>query len=253
MPRIGFIGAIFFSIILIGGALWFRFVRIPPYSAHLASLQKIEQPPSGNTLLEDFYNADTAFATTSATALTKTESVGRGLFSDYIGLKSQGTVSSSSINALASKYAESIANFDLSIQKTNRDQIISVPETEANLTIYGNTMANIRNKYKNLVATQVQNSGSGPADIRSQTFSTFMGKIGKIYQASADELLLVKVPVSLAENHMNLINNYLESAKVMEYLGNTSKDSAQAYAAITIYVKNSGKESALLLNIQKKM
>ena len=172
-------------------------------------------------------------------------------FLDYIGLKSQGAVSSSSINALASKYAESIANFDVAIQKVSKDQIIVMPDSEANLTIYGNTMANIRNKYKNLVATQVQNSGSGLADIRSQTFSTFMGKIGKIYQASADELLLVKVPVSLADNHINLINNHLESAKVMESLGDTSKDPAQAYAAITIYAKNSGKESTLLQNIQK--
>ena len=83
MPRIGFISAILVSVTLIGGALWFRFVRIPPYSAPLASLQKIEQSPSENTLLEDFYNAETAFATTSPTPLTKVEIVGRGLFRLY--------------------------------------------------------------------------------------------------------------------------------------------------------------------------
>ena len=253
MPRIGFVSAILFSIALIGGALWFRFVRIPPYLADMASLQRVEQLPSGDTLLEDFYNAGATLATTSSDQLTKAQSLGRGLFSDYIGLKSQGAVNSNSIKALATEYAEKMANFDLSIQKVSRDQIVVIPDSEINLTTYGNTMGNIRNKYKNLVASQAQIAGKNIVDIGSPAFSTFMRATGKIYQASADELLVVKVPTSLVENHMNLINNYLVSSKIMESLGNVPGDPMQAYAALNIYVKNSGEESNLLLNIQKVM
>ncbi len=146
-----------------------------------------------------------------------------------------------------------MANFDLSIQKVSRDQIVVIPDSEINLTTYGNTMGNIRNKYKNLVASQAQIAGKNIVDIGSPAFSTFMRATGKIYQASADELLVVKVPTSLVENHMNLINNYLVSSKIMESLGNVPGDPMQAYAALNIYVKNSGEESNLLLNIQKVM
>lgn len=253
MPRIGFVSAVFISIVLIVGALWFRFIRIPPYSADLASIQRVEQSSSDNTLLEDFSNASASLPATSTTPLTRTQLISRELFSDYIALKSQGNVSSSTVNALASKYAENIANFDLTIQKVSRSQINVILDSEADLATYGNTIANIRNKNKKIVASLVKDGGDSIGEIGSPAFSTFMSAVGKLYKTSADELLRVKVPTSLAENHMNLINNYLGSAMALETFINNSTEPTQGYAAISVFVKNNGEEANLLLNIQKTL
>ena len=254
MPRIQFIGALAVSMALIGGAMWFRFVRIPPYAAESVSVQEIEQSPSEDAFLKDLLNTDTSpSATSTTTTLSQTDLIGRRLFSDFMALKSRGEVTPDDINALAENYAESIKNIDISIPKVNPNQIIVLPDSEKNLTLYGNAMANIRNKYKNLVAIQAENGGDGIRDVSSQAFSTFMGAVGKLYQASVNELLLVGVPTTLALNHINLINNYLESAEIMKLLSDTAKEPVRAYAALNIYAQHTEQESELFLNIQKTM
>src|SRR3989338_452047 len=252
MLRVRFISALVISIALVGGALWFRFVRIPPYANQAVSVSQVETFSSdSDPLLTDFFNTEASLPATSTTALSQTDLIGRQLFTDYLALKSEGKTTPDDINAFAASLAESIKNVNLSIPKINPNQVIVLPESETNLATYGNTMTNIRNKYKNLVATQTGNSGGDITDTNSSAFSTFMSALGKLYKAAANELLLVGVPASLATNHINLINYYLETAEVMRLIGNTSKDSLQAYAALNIYIKNSGRESELLLNIQR--
>ncbi|MDO8569314.1 MAG: hypothetical protein Q7R89_00805 [bacterium] len=254
MSQIRFIGALVISVALIGGAMWFRFVRIPPYAAEIIAVSPVEPLSSDNdnAVLTDFFSTATSTPTT-ATTLSRTDLIGRQLFTDYMALKSQGEATPENINALAENLAESIKNVDISIPKINPNQVIVVPESETSLATYGNMMTNIRNKYKNLVAAQTGNSGGNITDTNSPAFSTFMGAIGKLYQAAANELLLVGVPASLAQNHVNLINHYLETTEVLKLISNTAKDPIQAYAALNIYSKNGGREAELLLNIQKTM
>jgi len=256
MLRVRFISALVISIVLVGGAMWFRFVKIPPYTNPVATVTQVEQVESTSTddlLLTDFFNTETSIPATSTTALSQTDLIGRQLFSDYLALKSEGKTTPDDINAFAASLAESIKNVNLSIPKINSNQVIVLPESETNLATYGNTMTNIRNKYKNLVATQTGNSGGDITDTNSSAFSTFMSALGKLYQAAANELLLVGVPASLAQNHVDLINYYLETGEVIKLISKTSEDPLQAYAALNIYTKNGGRESELLLNIQKTM
>ena len=253
MPPIRLIIAFAVSVALVSGAMWFRFVRIPLYSAQLVSVEAIEQLPSEEAFLADLSKTDVSLYATSTATLSQTDLIGRKLFSDYLELKSQGQATPENIKALADRYAEEIKNFEISIPKVNLDQIIVLPDSEENLAMYGNTMASIRNKYKNLVAAQVENSGGDIKDTSSQAFATFMGVVGKLYQASSNELVLVGVPATLASNHRDLINNYLESAEVMASISNTSKDPVRAYAALNIYAQHTEKEAELFLYIQKVM
>ena len=232
MSRIRFIGALVVSVALIGGALWFRFVRIAPYSAHIVSVSELEQRSSEDAFLKDLYSATTTPRVTSTTTLSQTDLIGRGILTDYLSLKSKGEVTPDNLVSLADKYAESIINLDIETRKASLNQIMVLPDSEANLATYGNTITNIRSKYKALIIAQ--HTGSGIADINGATFSTFMGAAGKLYQASANELLLVRVPVSLAGNHLDLINNYLENAEGMKLISNTSKNPLKPYAALTI-------------------
>lgn len=255
MLPIRLIIALAVSVALIGGAMWFRFVRIPPYTAEVVAVSQVNTPSSDDAqVLTDFFSTATSTPATSTTvALSQTDLIGRQLLSDYLALKSQGQTTPDNIDAFATSLAESIKNVDISIPKANPNQIIVLPESEANLATYGNTMTNIRNKYKNLVATQVKSGENDVANTNSPAFSIFMSAAGKLYKAAADELLLVRVPTSLAQNHLGLINQYLENAEVMRLISNTSKDPLQAYAALNIYIKNSGRESELLTNIQKAL
>ncbi|MEX2013419.1 MAG: hypothetical protein WD897_00690, partial [Parcubacteria group bacterium] len=245
MSRIPFISALSISVALIGGALLFRYLPTSSTPAQIIAVSHIEPFSSEDAVLADFFSTETALPTSSTTPLSQTDLIGRQLFSDYIGLKSQGDVTSSNINILANKYAESIKNFDVVIPKVNPNQVIVLPDSKENLATYGNAMTNIRNRYKNLVTTEAQSSEGDITDINSPAFSTFMGAVGKLYQASANELTLMGVPTSLASNHINLINNHLESAEVMTSLGNTAKDPIRAYAALSIYAQHTDKESEL--------
>lgn len=252
MPRIRFIGALSVAVVLIGGAMWFRFFQTSPSQAQGVLAPEIGtfSSSSEDIVSADFFNTGASLPRTSTTTLVQADSIGRQLFSDYLALKSQGKTTSSDIQALAERYAENIKNLDLSMPKVNLNQLTILPDSAENLTAYSDTITNIRDKYKNLVAAESQSNESGIKDIRSQAFSTFTGTVSKLYQAAADELLLVRVPASLSANHLELINNYLASAAAMKLLSNTSEDPIRAYAALNIYAQDTNKESELLSNIR---
>ena len=241
--------ALSMSIALIGGATWFRFGQTTYIPSDITSVDKPGALSSGNEFLEDFLATNTpiAPATTPTEPFSKTDLIGRQLFSDYIGLASRNQTTPGEINALAERYAASIMDFNAPAP-IEQSQIVVVLDSEVNLATYGDRVASIRNKYKNLVATRY--GGGGVLNVDSLAFSTFTNAVGKLYRASANELLTLRVPASLAQNHLDLINNYLGSAAAMESLGDISKDPAHALAALNVQAKNTEEETGLLLNIQ---
>jgi len=245
--------ALSLSIALIGGALWYRFVRIAPYTADIAPVQRPEQFSDQKVSLEYFSEPVAKLPATSTEPLTPTAIISQQLFSDYIELKSQGRATPDNLKALAEHYAENLVNFDLSIPKVNPNQIILLPDSEENLMTYGKVIANMRARDKSSIASQIENKKIDFTNINSPTFSTFTSTASKLYQTSADEMLFIGVPAMLADNHLNLINQYLETAEVLKSFSNIKKDPLEAMPALNIYAKNNAKESELLLNIQKTL
>lgn len=248
--------ALLLSLSLVGGALWYRFVRIAPYSI---SEEIVTVRDANNYSSEDLVGNETSGDNGSAvlespevSELSEADVIGQRLFSDYISLKSQGQVTPDNVGALANTYAERIANTKLEVQKISLSELSTIPDSEENLTIYGKTMFNLRKKYRDLAAAEYSKSGN-ITEITSPSFRSFMGAVGKLYRDSADELKKIKVPNTLATNHREIINTYLESAVVIESFGNVSSDPIKAYAAINIYSKNSEKETALFINIEKTL
>lgn len=248
MPSIRLIGALSLSLALIGGALWFRFIKIPSYSAPLATLEEITQFSSDDAYLKDFLGSTTTPRSVSTTTLSEEDLLGRQLFSEYIGLKSKGQVTPDKLISLADKYAQDIINTEILAKKVSQNQIITVADSEENMTTYGANITAIRLKYKNVVATQYSNVTI--TDVSSPAFLSFTTATSKLYQDAANELLLIRTPLSLSLNHLGLINNYLENAEALKLIGNASKNPVQAYAAINIYTQNYEKELKLIQNIQ---
>src|SRR3990167_10737528 len=84
MLRVRFISALVISIVLVGGAMWFRFVRIPPYANPAVSVSQVESLSSENDpFLTDFFNTEASSSAASAPELSQTDLIGRQLFSDY--------------------------------------------------------------------------------------------------------------------------------------------------------------------------
>jgi len=250
MSRICFISALSISIALIGGALWFRFGKVEYVPQNIVVLENIDTLTSEDSSLADFKLSTT---TGSNEPLTSTDQLSRQLFSDFITLKSQDQVTSSNIDVIATKYAESISSADISsipVNAVNINQIVVVSDTEENFASYGAAIINIRAKYKNLVAS-LSGESTNLTDPESGAFYVFMGEAGKLYQVAAKELISIRTPVSLSSNHMSLINSYLKSAGLMELISNTPQDPLKAYPALNTYIQSSGEESALLLNIQQ--
>jgi len=250
MSRIKLTIALSIAVALIGGATWSRFFQTTPQEAYLVSVPEIEQLSSEEEFLEDFVDTGASLSTGPAAPLSETDLVGRQLFSDYIELASMGQTSSENLNTLATKYANNILNGP-SVGRIEINQIIIVPNSEENLSRYSQSITFIRNKYKNLAEGQYRTSEI--SDVNSPAFKTFMSAAGKLYRASANELLGVQTPISLAEDHRALINNYLGSALAMEALANISNDPVSAYAALNTQAKNTKEETDLLLKIQMAM
>ena len=249
MPSIKLIGALSVSLALVGGALWFRFVKVPTYSAPLVTLEEITQFSSDDAYLKDFLGSTTTPRSVSTTTLSKEDLIGRQLFSEYIGLKSKGQVTPDNLLSLADKYAQDIINTEISAKKIVQNQIIVVADSEENMVTYGASITAIRLKYKNAAAARYSNVTI--TDVSSSAFLSFTTAASKLYQDAANELLLVRTPSSLSLNHLNLINNYLENAEALKLIGDTSKNPVQAYAAINIYTQNYDKELELMQNIQR--
>lgn len=242
--------ALSISVALIGGAMWFRFGQTTYTTSNIVAVETFEPALSEEAFLADFLATSTPVSTKTASAkpLSQEDLMGRQLFSDFIALKSQGQATPSNISALATQYAESIAGQSIQARQITSNQIIIVTDSEENLATYGNTVMSTRKKYQNLVSAEVNKGGltSGkPLEI-----AQFINAVGKLYRSFGEELLLLKVPASLAENHVKLINNYFGSAEVMNIFTDISEDPTGVFVALKSQAENSTEEQVLILNIQ---
>jgi len=251
MPRARLTSALFLAVVLIVGAMWFRFGKTDYTSSSITPINEHGPLFPDETFLGDFTGGERPTTTSSSLPLTQTDLFSRQLFSDYISLKSQGEITSSDANNIASKYAQNLFNISVPANKISINQITIVPDSQENLSLYGNAVSNLIRKYKNLTASQY--GGGSTADISSPAFATFMIAVSKSYQAAANELIALKAPASLAENHLNFVNLYLENAEIMKVVSSFSQDPVPAYSALNSYVQNTGKESGIILNIRVRL
>lgn len=243
--------ALSISVVLIGGAMWSRFGQTSYVSSSIVAVENLDPAVSNEAFLADFISTTTPISTTSAEPLSQTDIIGRQLFLDFMALKSSGQITPSSISSLANKYAENLVGQNMQVKQISLKQVVVVTDSEENFIAYSKAITNIRNEYKNIVT--IQYSKEGVTDTNNQAFSTFMDAVGKLYEAAAGKLLATKVPVSLSQNHVELINNYLENAKAMEALANMSDDPMSAVTALKTQTENTNKERGLLLKIQQTM
>lgn len=241
--------AVLLSVVLVGGATWFRFLDNPYALKSAANLQLAAEPLGevGGSFDDVMWSAESTNSSSTTPKLNQTDILGRQLFSDYMTLSTQKGATSNNLNLLAVKFSDGLGSGITS----NQEDITSlkvVNDSKENILSYSTNINLLKEKYKNLVAGEYnKNKFSSPED---KAFAEFMVRVSTLYEASAKELLAIKVPLSLSQNHLNLINNYLESATATRNIGNIEQDPLLAYKAMNVYAQNAEQESTLLLNIQ---
>ena len=241
------ITAVLFSVLLIGTVTWMRVSGTQASQAQLIAIAESEQPTYQETILEDLIGTPKASPEASNTPLSPTETISRYLFSDYISLKSRGPVTKESLNSLAEGYASYILKNGES-PRVSKSQITIIADSDTSLRAYNQKIIALSDKYEVLLNSLGNQEELG--DVLDPDFKILMTSISRLYDDAAKELLALSVPVSLASNHLNLINNYFSSANATRIIADVGKNPVEAYAALNTQAGNTNKEAALLSNIR---
>lgn len=241
MNRTPVIASILISIILICFAVWFRF---SPQKTGYAELVAVTPSSTEPNYEEVFLNPPA-----TSTALTVTDLFSRQLFTDYAALYSLNQTSSDNLESLAEKYADGILSLETSVEKVSHDKIILAAESPENLRSYVSQMLALRDNYAAKIRSQTENK-SISNNLDDPILKTLLSSAQKLYLSAAEEMLKVKVPPSLATNHLAIINNYLSNAKALKMINETDSDPIKVYSAIQLHVQSSSREDELFMQMQ---
>src|SRR3989338_495814 len=182
--------------------------------------------------------------------LSPTEKLDIETFSEYTSLKQSGVLTTPNINITT----EGIANnnsytFENSYKISD---IKTIPDSDlGGVKLYGNEFAALRSKYvnqyqKNTLTSDIFNQDN----VSGNNFQNKINSISNIYLSLSNELSILKVPSSLAQTHLKLINNYAKSASAFKILSNLSEDPLSAAYALNEHSIAESEEPQLLSQIR---
>lgn len=237
--------ALLASVVLIGGAFWFRFTNTTPQVA-IVAVQNEKLPESYyQNLLSDFLSPSASSSPQKTEPLTTTDLVGRQLVLDYISLAQNGQSTDENLAALADQYVQSIPAIITSNKLILTDLAI-VPNNKANFQLYSSQVEAAYTTYaRNLLGSYSTSATSVEGE------STSLKKMGEVYDQAAADLKKLRVPADLASTHLALVNLYIENAVAMKALSQSTVDPTSSFAGLIAIKANAEKEQELLSQIQE--
>lgn len=220
--------ALFFSLVLILGASWFRAGN----EKVVVSVTSVDKPSGSDSYqftpesTSDLSKTDVG---TPDENLTTTDLVGRQLISEYMNLASAGQATEESITNLANKYADAIADIQTS-PKVNALEINVVSNSKSNFQTYDLITTEIEKKrIKSINAIGINTKS---IDASNTLLNETVLKISRAYETAAQELKKIAVPSALLTLHVSLINNYLSISSGAGSIPEGESDSALAFAQV---------------------
>ena len=240
MPRAHITGALFISLALIVGAFWSRFYEKEPTVALIALNESGEAVKVGEMSVDEYLGFD-SINEGVAKNLNQPELLGQQLITEYLSLSSRNENTPENLNELGRRMADSILSNESVAVVVKLDQIKIVADSNENLLSYNQKLTQLRAKYAAL--------GGGMRefeDIFDAEFKAAMSQISSLAANAAGELLTFSVPVSLAENHLRLINNHLSTSKASMAVSLVEENPVGALSGLGTLSKNSEEEEALI-------
>lgn len=246
--RLRLILALSVSVLLILGASWTRLVHKPASDNHLVA---VEEPVQADNVpiaaAPDTSSSSDISPEPAAAPLSDTDLVTRQLFSDYLSMAYKGQVTPDNVDALASTYANSIANLNRASQLSPVDLNI-VPDSKTVLASYNAKLGDIYGKYQTLLGAEFDSSAG--LDTANPKLSAFGKRVSTLYKAEAQELTSMPVPQSMLKNHLALVNNYMRNVTDYSSFASASTNPVDTMASISIAQNNLAEENTLITNIQ---
>jgi hypothetical protein len=242
--------AILLSLVLILIASWHRFYLAPTSDEDLIVINS-ENKMSEDFLLDILNTAETKNFATPPTPerLSKTDILARNLFTDYAESNHKGLDSSADLEKIADKYSDLILEeSQVGYTPVSISELSVVSDGVESLNIYGKKMLNLRKE--GIQEMESASSRSSMNQVGEQDYQEFFTKAAQLYNASAEEMVGIKVPKSLAGNHLRIINIYLQNAVALASLSKINDDPFAAIGAAKTQSVNSQIETELFLNIE---
>lgn len=240
------------SVLLIGGALFFRFKDSIPNQG-LITAQNNLSDSYYKDLTEAFLNtasstsisAEGDVVEATQPSLNTTDIVSRQLISDYITLEQNGQATESNLNTLASQYADSIKTIITPVQITLTDLKI-VKDSSQSIKTYSNELGLIYNSYLGQL-----NIAHPITSADSTATQSLANQILSLYTETATKLKTMPVPIGLADLHLQLTNIILSDVTSSQAIANSELDPTAALAGLITFRNNATKEQNIMGKIQQ--
>ena len=186
--------------------------------------------------------------TSTSTKETATDTISRTLISNYLALKQNGNLNSTSAQELVDKTISYIGESGGRVAEIFESQLNIVADNgKQSITDYGENLGNIsiRNKplgTKNeigVIMKVVQSQDSSQINELSDIIAT--------YKKITGELIQMPVPKTFVRAHIDLVNGVGGIAQALIEIKNVSNDPVSGLVALQIYVKN----ATLLASVKK--
>ncbi|MDB5254721.1 MAG: hypothetical protein JWL92_97 [Candidatus Nomurabacteria bacterium] len=169
---------------------------------------------------------------TATSSANETDAIAQKLFTITTALSQNDNIDDSTLQDVANQLGSSVNVASIS-NKYSLKNITTVRTSTASLTAYYNSFQKIMGKYnlsQNDTAIIVQATETGDYSQLPQLDAT-----KDTYAALAKELSTIKVPVGVAQYHLDIINSFAGTAASFSYLQQMADNGTQAIVGIALY------------------
>lgn len=162
----------------------------------------------------------------------ETDAIAQKLFSITTALSQNDTIDDTTLQNIANELGSSV-NVSAISNKYSLRNISTVPTSTASLTAYYTAFQKVLEKHtlsQNDTSLIIQAAETGDFSQLSQ-----LDAVGKEYEALAKDLTAIKVPVGVAQYHLDIINSFAGVAGSFSYMQQMETNGTQALVGIAFY------------------
>lgn len=174
--------------------------------------------------------------------LNETDRFARDFFTAYVAMKTSGQVDNTAINNFSNALGQKIVDSAVIDKYSEKDIKITKSAEPKDQEDYYITAGNLFETYKNAgVGSELEVAGvmASTGNIEDNQNQSSLLKISEAYQEFAQKLLLVPVPKSLTEYHLQIINSANNTGVAVLNMSKMMTDPVTGISGISQYEKYS--------------
>lgn len=205
----------------------------------------------GITDKQEYSNASTTIATSNLLSSRNSDSLtgatGIELFSQYASLKQTDSFNPTNIDLLAERVVLELQGSVKNESYVAGDMLVQTGSSNEAIRAYGNTLASIRDSYfeEYKKSPVVSPAGTGLSD---PAFVEGLKRASGIYLRMSKDIMALSVPYEIANSHLELANNYLNSSVSLNETV-AGSDPLKSAASLGAYINLQAEEYNILYQI----